>query len=509
MATKKRRRKSVHQIVKKAIADIKKTVKEDLKELKEELNKPLFPKKTQEIPQKELTEEELKKQAKKKIAKKIILIVMTILLVLTVAGIIFIYVNLHDGNRNTYETKGYESSEIIKKNYIDGFSKTSSSGEFNFYLLKDDINELLSKSVEKLNDKYIESIYYDIGEENHHYFYFDLKVPLIKTRVVLDTVSVEDPANNCYYLAIQNCMIGKMNAFGFLSKKGYISREFFGKIGEFSNLPISYVAEYNSIKYEPLKYLEQFPQGDVAGLVFDFAKQDLSTYSLTQDNLGFKISFKKFRNANYSPDIDSTPVVDVYQRVKTALDELDSSTLPIDEPYVVATLSDKELTAIINDSFEVSKDDDVESTLTTNKARFSINRVSVKFIDDITMKYAFDVSVNGYIININQEIEPFSNIYDFETAFFAAEEIESDGLKFTGGDNGHVREINEILNETFANLETKQPKAFESSPLNDSFLINLDGLSDELSDISFKYAIKETRINCLENQIEFVITRVF
>ena len=93
----------------------------------------------------------------------------------------------HDSNRNAYETKGYESSKIIKKNYIDGFSKTSSTREFNFYLPKDDINELLSKSVEKLNDKYIESIYYDIGEENHHYFYFDLKVPLIKTRVVLDT----------------------------------------------------------------------------------------------------------------------------------------------------------------------------------------------------------------------------------------------------------------------------------------------------------------------------------
>ena len=508
MATKKRRRKSVHQIVKKAVADIKKTLKEDLKELKEELNKPLFPKKTKELPT-QLTEEELKKQAKKKKAKKIILIVMTILLVLTIAGIIFIYVKLHDSNRNAYETKGYESIEIIKKNYIDGFSKTSSTGEFNFYLPKDDINELLSKSVEKLNDKYIESIYYDIGEENHHYFYFDLKVPLIKTRVVLDTVSVEDPANNCYYLAIQNCTIGKMNAFGFLSKKGYISQEFFGKIGEYSNLPISYVAEYNAIKYEPLKYLEQFPQGDVAGLVFDFAKQDVSTYSLTQNNLGFKISFKKFRNTNYSLEMDSTPVVDVYQRVKTALDELDSSTLPIDEPYVVATLSDKELSAIINDSFDVVKDDDVESTLTTNKASFSINRVSVKFIDDITMKYIYDVSVNGYIININQDVEPFGSIYDFETCFFAAEEIESGSIKFTGGDNGHVREINEILNGTFANLETKQPKAFESSPLNDSFLINLEGISDELTDISLKYGAKETRINGADHNIEFLITRIF
>ena len=508
MATKKRRRKSVHQIVKKAVADIKKTVKEDLKELKEELNKPLFPKKNKELPQKELTEEEIKRLKRKKKAKKILLIVMIVMLVLTIAGIIFIYVMLHDNNRNQYEVKGYESSEIIKKNYIDRFSKTSSTGEFNFYLPQDDINELLSKSVEKLNNKHIESIYYDIGEENHHYFYVDLKVPVIKTIVVVDTVSVEDPANNCYYLGIQNCTIGKMNAFGFLSKKGYFSQEFFGKIADYSNLPISYVAEYNAIKYEPLKYMDQFPLGDVAGLIFDFAKQDTSTYSLTPENLGFKISFKKFKNSDYGPE-SSSSVVDVYQRVKTALDATDSSSLAIDEPYCVATLSENELNAIVNESFQSVKDDDIESTLTTNKAKFSIVKLSVRFVDDITMRYIFNVSVNGYVININQDVEIFNGINDFETEFFAAEEIESGGIKFSGGDNGHVREINEILNDTFSNLESKQPKVFEASPLNDSFLIRLDGISDELSDISLKYATKEIRINSLNATIEFVITRIF
>lgn len=509
MATKKRRRKSVHQIVKKAVSDIKKTVKEDLKELKEELNKPLFPKKNKELPQKELSEEEVKRLKRKKKAKKILLIVMIVMLVLTIAGIIFIYVMLHDNNRNQYEVKGYDSVEIIKKNYIDGFSKTSSTGEFNFYLPKDDINELLSKSVEKLNDKYIESIYYDIGEENHHYFYFDLKVPLIKTRVVLDTVSVEDPSTNSYYLTIQNCTIGKMNAFGYLSKKGYISKEFIGKIAEFSNLPITYLSEYNAIKYEPLKYMDQFPLGDVAGLMFDFVKEDASTISTNTNNLGFKINFKKFRNSDYSPEAETSSVVDVYKRVKSAFDELDSSSLTVDEPYVVTTLSDKELSAIINDSLEIAIDDDVTSTLTTNKATFSINRVNVKFIDDITMKYIYNVSVNGYICNINQYVEFLGNVIDFDTSFYAAEEIESGGIKFTGGDNGHVREINEILNDTFAKVETKQPNAFMSSSLNDSFIIDLATLSDELSDMKLKYALKETRINTSENKIEFLVTRVF
>ena len=69
-------------------------------------------------------------------------------------------------------------------------------------------------------------------------------------------------------------------------------------------------------------------------------------------------------------DIDSTPVVDAYQRVKTSLDELDSSTLPIDEPYVVETLSEKELSKLMNNSFISASDDELTSPLTSNKAKF-------------------------------------------------------------------------------------------------------------------------------------------
>lgn len=434
---------------------------------------------------------------------------MTVMLFLTIAGIIFIYVKLHDGSRNKYEVKDYDTNEIIKKNYIDGFSNISSTGVFNFSLPQDDVNELLSKSVVKLNDKYIESIYYESGEDSHHYFYVDLKVPLIKTRVVIDTVSVVDHSTNSYYLSIQNCTIGKMTAFKVLKEKGYISQEFLGKIAKYSNLPISYVKEYNSIKYEPLKYIDQFPLGDVAGLMFDFIKEDKTVISLTQNNLGFKIDFKKFRNFDDKEDSGATEVVDVYQRVKTALDGIDSSALPVNEPYPVEFLSDKELSRIINDSYEVVRDDDVTSSLTNNKAKFSIESINVKYIDEVTMRYVYDVSVNGYICNINQDVEVFTSIYDFETIFQAAEEIESGGIKFSGGDNGHVREINEIINDVFAKVEENQPKAFVSSPTNDSFFIDLNGISDELSDIDLKFSLKEIKINVLEQRLDFCATKLF
>lgn len=512
--TANKERKSATEIVKTTVGDIKETIKEDFKEIKEELKKPIGEKKKEEQPKvedpQELTQENTKeKPKKKKKVKKILLFVMTVMLILTIAGIIFIYVKVHDGSRNKYQVKGYDTSEIIKKNYIDGFSNISSTGVFNFSLPQDDVNELLSKSVEKLNDKYIESIYYESGEDSHHYFYVDLKVPVIKTRVVVDTISVADPTSNSYYLAIQNCTIGKMPAFGYLSKKGYFSQEFIGKIAEYSNLPISYVEEYNSIKYEPLKYMSEFPKGDIGDLIFDVVNQDTSVISLNQSDLGFKIDFSSLRNPDFISEEDSSLIVDVYSRVKTALDDIDSSTLPIDEPYVVETLSEKELSKLVNNSFVTVSDDELTSTLTSNKTKFSIVGANVTFVDDVTIRFSLNISINDYVVNLNVNAEIFSDIYDFETYFFLEEECSIENIKYSGGDNLYVRFINEILNDSFSNLMESQPKAFNADPLVDQFSINLNGISDELSDISLKLSPKEIRINLIDKQLKFIVTRMF
>ena len=445
---------------------------------------------------------------KKERNRRILMIVMTAMLLLTIAGIIFIYIKLNDKNRNPSKINDYEISEIIKKNYIDGFKDINDDGEFTFSLPKDDVNELLSKSVKKLNNKRIESIYYDVGEDNHYYFYVDLKKTGVKTRVVIDTLLEADTSNKCYYFAIQDCTIGKSPAFSFLSKKGYFSKEFFLKIAEHSNLPISYLEEYNRIKYEPIKYMDQFPYGDVSGLMFDLVKEVPSTISLDPSNIGFKVDFTKFRNADCAPETEVTPVVDVYQRVKDALESTTYSSLPIGEPYAVASVSDKELTAILNDSFIGVNDDEVKSTLTSNTANFSINKVNVKFIDDVTLRYVYDVSVNGYVCNINQDAEVSYDIYDFATYFFTKIEIESGGVKFSGSSNKHLTELLNISDDLFTNVKTKQPKAFDSDSLASRFDINLAGISSDLTDPRYQSSPTETSLDSINKRINFLVTRV-
>lgn len=180
----------------------------------------------------------------------------------------------------------------------------------------------------------------------------------------------------------------------------------------------------------------------------------------------------------------------------------------MNEPYVVATLSEKELNAIINDSFTEEKDEEVKSTLTSNEAKFSINRMNVKILDDNRLKYVFDVSANGYVCHINQDTEFMNDIYDFETYFYAAQEIESGGVKFTGSTNEHVNQILSIENSTFNRIKSKQPKAFDSNSLSSRFDINLIGISGELTNPKLQFAPKETSLDSLNKTINFFITRI-
>ena len=202
-------------------------------------------------------------------------------------------------------------------------------------------------------------------------------------------------------------------------------------------------------------------------------------------------------------------MVDVYQRVKDALDATTYSTLPLGEPYTVASLSDKEFTAILNDSFIEVKDDEVKSSLTSSTANFSISKVNVKFIDDVTLRYVYDVSVNGYVCNINQDTEVSYDIYDFATSFFTKIEIESGGVKFSGSSNKHVTELLNISDDLFTSVKTKQPKAFDSNSNASRFDINLAGISSELSDSNMQSAPKETIIDSINKRINFAVTRMF
>ena len=455
---------------------------------------------------KRVNKDDKDKHSFKKRLKLIIIISALSSLVIVLAGFIFLYIKLSDKNRNTYKERELEVAEIINKNYIDGLKDISTSGQFSFSLPEEDVNELLSIASKSLNDKHIESIYYKVAENKHHYFYFDLKKVPFKTRVVVDTVSSVDLENNCFYLAIQKCDIGQLSAFHYLTKKGYISNEFVSKVATHANLPISYDKKTNSIKYEPLKYIDLFRKGDIADLVFDSVKKERSAITLVENDLSFNINFTKFRNADYVEVNSSTPVVDVYNKVKSSLEALDSSSLTKNVPYVVDSLSELELTRIINNSFIEVKDEDVTSSLTLNKAKYKVSGVNISFISDKLIRLSLNVNINEYIININVDAEIYSLEGDFETYFYFKEEISVGICKYIGSTDQYVSKVISILNVIFMNVSLNQTKSFTSNPSADQFGIYLNNISSELSDISLQACPKQIRINPVSHVLEFVIT---
>jgi len=537
--------KPVSEIITQAAKDIKERLEEDTKKIKEELNKPLFPKKEekkQEEPQKveeqsskedkptntssvskqeepkdtikveESSKSNSKQQDKKKKKHKVIKIIFAILLILTVVGAIFIYRTLVDKNRSTYNVRDQEITELIKKNYIDGFKDTSSTGKFTFSLPEDDVNELLSKV--DIDNKYIDNIYYKRGSDYHHYFYLDLDIPIITTRLVVDTVVASlDDVNKTITLQVVNGTIGKLPTWSYLKQKEYVTEDLLNNLFTSSNLPLTYSSSTDTFLVEPLKFIDAFPLGDVAGMMFDFVKEDLSAVSLDPISLGFQINFAKFRNTNYVVSTETTEVPDLEARIKSAYDELDYDSLPLNEAHKIASLTDKELSAYLNESFTKWEDDEVTSGLTSNIAKFSINKVNVEFIDDANMRLVYDVSVNGYICNVNQNITyNNSSELDFEFIMFGGVKISS-GLSssFSGVSNGHVKEILDLVGVMFEGVGSKHPNIFKGMKTNCSLAIDLDFISDYVltlpDGIKLMSLITNTSINSQNNCLDFRVTR--
>ena len=150
---------------------------------------------------------------------KIALLVGSIFLLITLVVLLIIIINLvKDNNRSTYVRRNIDSSEIIKKNYIDGFNSTSSTGKFSYILPEEDINELLAIGNDSLNDKHIESIYYSVDESGIRYFYVDLTKVVIKTCVVISAIpSITD--SSTVSLSIHSVTIGKINALSYLKNQ--------------------------------------------------------------------------------------------------------------------------------------------------------------------------------------------------------------------------------------------------------------------------------------------------
>lgn len=152
-------------------------------------------------------------------------IILTIIFILIVLPIILVYGFFYDGKVSNYESKfeNFNINDVASTKLIDSMDNTSTSGNINFEITEDDINEILytvQDSLKKSNDllnKYMTGMRIDITDKEY-VFSVSAKVPAFKTRVFLYCNLQEDHTEQAYEFKINKLKIGRA---GFLTNLAF------------------------------------------------------------------------------------------------------------------------------------------------------------------------------------------------------------------------------------------------------------------------------------------------
>ena len=164
-------------------------------------------------------------ETKKKKHHVVLWVILILIFILIVLPIVLVYGFFYDGKVGSYESKidNFNMNEIAQVKLIDSMDNTSTSGNINFEITEDDINEILytvQDSLRKSNDlvnKYMTGMRIDITN-NEYIFSVSAKVPAFKTRVFLHCTLQENHSEQAYEFKINKLQIGRA---GFLTNLAF------------------------------------------------------------------------------------------------------------------------------------------------------------------------------------------------------------------------------------------------------------------------------------------------
>lgn len=415
-----------------------------------------------------------------------------VLVFLLLVLIVLLFILLTDKNRSTYKRRNIEYSEVIKKNYIDGFANCENSQEFSYILPKDDVNELLAIGKDSLNDKHIENIYYDYDEMGYRYFYVDLTKVIFKTRVVITTIpSIKDSSTVLF--SISECKVGKLNAFGFLEQKGYLKSDFLNNYFNSCHLPITYDESLHAFEVTPFSWIDEFPDSEIGGELFEQAKTTPNTLYLNSNLFGFDVILSNLKtNAKYTDvDVDNIPKIPDEIRSKC---ESEYSSLGESESKTIYSISEETLNKLIKSSLVSNQKEEFTSSWTSNTLCFDLKGINVHLDVIDKVKISLFYSINGYLLD--KEI-PLTYVDSSPTAFVA---------NFTC-DTSSSNVINKSINNAFSLLSNKY-SYIKYKNSNKTLSIDMEDMNDEFTTIDLKYCPKAIEINPSTHSLDFKITKL-
>ena len=441
-----------------------------------------------------MKEKEVNKKDKRKFFKRVKVIVClsaSFLVVVITTLLCILFSRFKDTNRSTYQSRGISSSEIIRKNYIEGFSDIANTGKFTFLLPEEDINELLSIGVKSLNDKYIKDIYFDIDELGYRNFYVDLVKVGVKTRVVISTIpSVKD--ENTIKLSISQVSMGKVNALDMLKKKGYISKEFIDPFFKASSLPITFNESSLAFEITPYRWISEFPESNIGDYLFQTAKDIEGCYSFVSNIFGFSLDVSKLTNGRVYSESDTSNVPNIYDEVKSGCIS-NYSEMSDGETKSIYSLSEADLNKHIKASFISNEKEEIESTLTSKKVTFDLSGVNVHVDQIDNMVFSLFFFINGYTICVDTSMH-----------FMVTSSISFNAYLEKSSNLSSL--INSSLTNVVSNLSTIY--SYFEYTANEMLHLSLEALnSDPDIEVDIRYSQKAIEINPATKSIDFKLTK--
>ncbi len=440
---------------------------------------------------------------KKKKLKFLISLSVSISLLLVAILLVIWSILLTDKTRCTYVRSDAEYSEIINKNYIKGFENASEQGEFSFRFREDEINDLLSDGVKAINDKHIENIYYEKGEDKFHIFYVDLKKMPVKTRIAITTY-VSDYDNEKVSLKIYTANIGKVEASKYLTKKGYLTENFLNKYFEACHLPITYNESSKTFEIKASSYISMFPKGDFANLLWNEVLETPDAYLMNPTTLGLNVNFKAFRTCpNVTKKTFENEVPNFYQELKDELEAIDFSSMALGESKVAYSISLDEFDHLLEESLPVTKEE-VSSTLLSSKATFELVGSNTTIKNDGGLDIAYLYSLNGYLLDVHQDVY-FDN---YSTSCFNAEFFVTNSITFANKTSEKYKTyFYPIFEEIYKKVQEKASNLFNYNQIGKSLEIDLESMNDSHTDSNLKNSFKRVALDSTNKSINFVVQK--
>lgn len=410
---------------------------------------------------------------------------------------------LTDKTRSTYVRSDVEFSEIINKNYIKGFEDMSQSGEFSFRFREDEINDLLSDGVKAINDKHIENIYYEKGQEKFHIFYVDLKKMPIKTRVVITTY-VSEWDTDKLTLKIYTAKMGKVECSKHLERRGYLTEKFLNKYLDACHLPATYNETSKAFIIGAKDYVSMFPKGDFTNLLWNEVLETPDAYLMNPTTLGINVSFSKLRTTSeLTKKTSETELPNFYQELKDNLEAVDFSSMSVGESRTAYSISLDDFDHLLTECLPNTKEE-VNSTLLSSKATFELVGSNTSINNEGNLDITYLYSLNGYLVDVHQEVE----FDDYSTSYFNAEFSITNYITFANKNKGDYKTyFSPIFEEIYKNIQEKVSNFFNYSKTNKTLSIDLETMNNSHSSSSLRDSYKSIFTNSSGKTIDFIVQK--